>query len=124
MCHECSARSDEPALPADQARTRGFLFGDIGIQHVGLAGEQRVDRREAVDIVPVKQHGRALAFDIAEIGAGDHGEDVCNEVKCFAALKKNGGAGRGGINGGTVAAVGHKYPFGNTEEQCRMIAGE
>ena len=26
MCHECSARSDEPALPADQARTRGFLF--------------------------------------------------------------------------------------------------
>jgi len=58
--------------------------------------------------------------DIAEIGAGDGGEDVCNEVKCFGTLKKSGSTGRGGVNGGTAAKVGHKYLFGNTEEQCRV----
>ena len=52
--------------------------------------------------------------------AGDDGEDVCNEVKCFATLKKSGSTGRGGVNGGTAAKVGHKYLFGNTEEQCRV----
>ena len=52
--------------------------------------------------------------------AGDGGEDVCNEVKCFATLKKSGSTGRGGVNGGTAAKVGHKYLFGNTEEQCRV----
>ena len=58
--------------------------------------------------------------DIVEIRAGDGGEDVCNEVKCFATLKKSVSAGRGGVNGGTAAKVGHKYLFGNTEEQCRV----
>ena len=43
--------------------------------------------------------------DIAEIGAGDGGEDVCNEVKCFGTLKKSGSTGRGGVNGGTAAKV-------------------
>ena len=58
--------------------------------------------------------------DIAEIGAGDSGEDVCNEVKVFAALKKGGSTGRGGADGGTSRKVGHKYLFGNTEDQCRI----
>ena len=58
--------------------------------------------------------------DIAEIGAGDAGEDVCNEFKCFAALQKKHSAGIGGANGGNPASVGHKYGFGNTEEQARL----
>jgi len=58
--------------------------------------------------------------DIAEIGSGDSGEDTCVEVKVFSSLTKSGGTGRGGVNGGTTAAVGHKYGFGNTEEPCRV----
>ena len=48
--------------------------------------------------------------DIAEIGAGDSGEDVCNEFKCFTALKKTSSA----------ASVGHKIGFGNTEGEARI----
>ena len=48
--------------------------------------------------------------DIAEIGAGDSGEDVCNEFKCFTALKKTSSA----------ASVGHKIGFGNTEAEARI----
>ena len=60
--------------------------------------------------------------DIAEIGSGDRGEDKCVEVKVFAALKKSGSNGRGTKEGGGTACstVGHKYGFGNTEEQCRV----
>ena len=58
--------------------------------------------------------------DIAEIGSGDSGEDTCVECKVFSSLTKSGGAGRGGVNGGTTAAVGHTYGFGNTEEPCRV----
>ena len=47
--------------------------------------------------------------DIAEIGSGDSGEDTCVEVKVFSSLTKSCGTGRGGVNGGTTAAVGHKY---------------
>jgi hypothetical protein len=43
--------------------------------------------------------------DIAEIGSGDSGEDTCVEVKVFSSLTKSGGTGRGGVNGGTTAAV-------------------
>ena len=54
--------------------------------------------------------------DIAEIAAGDSGEDVCNEFKCFTACKKGRTAG----TRGAPASVGHIYGFGNTEEQCRL----
>jgi len=65
--------------------------------------------------------------DIAEtdrVCTGDSGEDTCVEVSLkvslFSSLTKSGGTGRGGVNGGTTAAVGHKYGFGNTEEPCRV----
>jgi hypothetical protein len=64
--------------------------------------------------------------DIAEtdrvLCTGDSGVDTCVEVslKAFSSLTKSGGTGRGGVNGGTTAAVGHKYGFGNTEEPCRV----
>ena len=35
-------------------------------------------------------------------------------------LKKGGSTGRGGADGGTSRKVGHKYLFGNTEDQCRI----
>ena len=59
--------------------------------------------------------------DCAEVGAGDEGEDVCNEIKVFNALKKNRSAGRGSDDGGgRPASVGHIYAMGNTEEQARV----
>ena len=61
--------------------------------------------------------------DIAEIGSGERGEDKCLEIKVFATLgeAKCKAAGLGStVNGGTVKAVGHKYPFGNNEEKCRL----
>jgi len=54
--------------------------------------------------------------DIAEIAAGDNGEDVCNEFKCFNTCKKSRTSGQRGA----PASVGHIYGFGNTEEQCRL----
>ena len=57
-----------------------------------------------------------------QLGSGDRGEDKCVEIKVFAALKKSGSNGRGTKeDGGTACStVGHKYGFGNTEEQCRV----
>eukprot|EP00964_Phaeocystis_antarctica_P042917 scaffold24606_cov63-Phaeocystis_antarctica.AAC.10 len=61
--------------------------------------------------------------DIAEIGSGERGEGKRLEIKVFATLgeAKCKAAGLGStVNGGTVKAVGHKYPFGNNEEKCRL----
>ena len=41
--------------------------------------------------------------DIAEIAAGDDGEDVCNEFKCFSTCKKSRTSGQRGA----PASVGH-----------------
>ena len=61
--------------------------------------------------------------DIVEIGAGENGEDICNEFKCyaFARPKDTEGKGRSGrLDNKTAPANGHKIGFGNTEEELRM----
>ena len=60
--------------------------------------------------------------DLAEIGGGECGEDVCNEVKCFAFAKKGDTPGKGsrGTSDTVCPATGHMIGFGNTEEECRL----
>ena len=58
---------------------------------------------------------------MAELSAGDSGEDVCNEVKVFTPLPKDLKAGVGTQqHGGSVKSVGRSVGFGNTEEDCRV----
>ena len=59
---------------------------------------------------------------LAEIGGGECGEDVYNEVKCFAFAKKGDTPGKGsrGTSDTVCPATGHMIGFGNTEEECRL----
>lgn len=70
----------------------------------------------------VEQFCAGAVTDLVEIGAGDEGEDVCNEFKAYTSLSGKGEVpGRGTArNGGSVAKVGHRYAFGNQEEAARL----
>ena len=122
--------SDDPALTDD-------YFGDSlsnqskrhRTHHAALRGWY--DATISVATAPVilgdkdneartRQFNEDYVTDLAEIGAGDGGEDVCNELKCYSDLTKTRRAGRGNDQGsGTAQDVGHLYAFGNTEEHAR-----
>ena len=81
------------------------------------------DKENSVKTKQFNDFNNTHVVDIVEIGAGENGEDVCNELKCyaFARSKDTKGKGQGGRLGGkTTPANGHKIGFGNTEEDLRI----
>jgi glycerol-3-phosphate dehydrogenase (NAD+) len=63
------------------------------------------------------------AVDLAELGANEAtGGDVLYEVKCASPTKATQSDGNGSKEGGgAVASVGHRFGFGNTEEEYRTL---
>ena len=63
------------------------------------------------------------AVDLAELGGNEQtGGDVLYEAKCASPTKAKQSAGNGSQQGGgAVASVGHRFGFGNTEEEYRVL---
>ena len=63
------------------------------------------------------------AVDLAELGGNEQtGGDVLYEAKCVSPTKAKQSAGNGSQQGGGAAAsVGHRFGFGNTEEEYRVL---
>ena len=63
------------------------------------------------------------AVDLAELGGNEQtGGDVLYEAKCVSPTKAKQSAGNGSKEGGgAVASVGHRFGFGNTEEEYRVL---
>ena len=68
-----------------------------------------------------KQFNDGHVPDLVEVGAGPIGQDIVNETKVFADLKKNTKKGCKGRDGsGTIRHDGHRYGFGNSEDDARV----
>ena len=68
-----------------------------------------------------KQFNDGHVPDLVEVGAGPIGQDIVNENKVFADLKKNLKKGCKGHDGsGTIRHDGHRYAFGNSEDDARV----
>ena len=63
------------------------------------------------------------AVDLAELGGNEQtAGDVLYEAKCVSPTKAKQSAGNGSKEGGgAVASVGHRFGFGNTEEEYRVL---
>jgi hypothetical protein len=124
-CTPCSSRP-RPACTTGTCRGSKGCAWYNAISAVATTQTVLGDKAHGARTKQFNDFNDGHVVDIAEtdrvLCTGDSGVDTCVEVslKAFSSLTKSGGTGRGGVNGGTTAAVGHKYGFGNTEEPCRV----
>ena len=90
-------------------------------------------QQQPIKVLGDKDHGkdqRTKQFndghvpDLVEVGAGPIGQDIVNETKVFADLKKNlkkGCKSRDGSGSGTIRHDGHRYGFGNSEDDAHIL---
>ena len=82
-----------------------------GLTAISAVSPARIVKGDKQTPELTKQFNEGHVTDIVEIGGGDLGEDICDEVKCLSSLKKKSSEGRGSTDGGGApASVGHIYP--------------